>query len=81
MSLRDMYFLHFKEDIQEDTHDVATDNYATMCVFKEKFLKIYGTRALQLFSEEDVPNWNSRDRNNKKNKIRRDTISKYVSTK
>jgi len=66
MSLRDMYFLHFQEAIQESTHDAATDSYATMRVFKEGFLKIHGGRTFKLFSEEDVPSLNSRDRNKKK---------------
>ena len=66
MSLRDMYFLHFQEDIQEGTHDAATDSYATISVFKEGFLKIHGGRTFLLFSEEDAPNLNSRDRKKKK---------------
>jgi len=67
MSLRDMYYMDFEEDIQEGKHNAATDSYATMRVFKEGFLKIHKKRAYVLFSEEDAPNLSKRDKKRKKN--------------
>lgn len=65
MSLRDIYFYHFKEDFQYATHDCLTDAKATMKVFLEGYIpmKLKGNPAFQEnvegFDFSGVPNLRS----------------------